>query len=117
PLRARCGSGAHTVKPLARVAPLLTVGLLLGGCAFGYNRVLFVTKTNAGLEATSTPPTIQLDIARTEGVIAPQFQNGEKLPVMASFRFANRGFFPPSGGSAATTGDAPVAVAPLCGDG
>jgi hypothetical protein len=101
---------------IARLAAVAVVALALGGCAFGYNRVLFVTKTNAGFEATTTPPTIQLDIARTEGVIAPQFQRGTKLPVMASFRFQNEGFFSPAVGSAFTTGDAALTMAGLYAD-
>jgi hypothetical protein len=104
------------VNRFAPVASVLALSLLFSGCAFGYNRVLFVTKTNAGFEATSTPPTIQLDIARTEGVIAPQFQNGAKLPVMASFRFENDGFFAPAVGSAFTTGDAALTMAGLYAD-
>jgi len=95
---------------------LMTAALLLGGCGFGYNRVLFVTKTNTGFEVTSTPPTVHLAIARMEGVIAPQFQNGQKLPVMASFKFLNDGFFAPAVGSAFTTGDAAVTMAALYSD-
>jgi hypothetical protein len=98
------------------LAWLVTAALLWGGCAFGYNRVLFVTKTNTGFEATSTPPTIHLAIARMEGVISPQFQNGAKLPVMASFRFSNDGFFAPAVGSAFATGDAAVTMAGLYAD-
>lgn len=88
----------------------------LSGCGIGYTEVLFVTKTNAGLEVSAAPPTIRLDIGRKEGVVAPQFENGKKLPVMASFRFENDGAFAPSVGSAFATGDAAMTMAALYGD-
>lgn len=81
-----------------------------------YNRTLFVTKTNVGFEASSTPPAFELDIARLEGVLAPQFENGKKLPVMASFKFKNSGAFAPAVGSAFATGDAATTMAALYGD-
>lgn len=87
--------------------------LTLWGCGIGYNRTLFVTKTNVGFEASSEPPTFELDISRLEGTVGPQFENGKKLPVMASFKFSNRGAFSPAIGSTFATGDAATTMAAL----
>lgn len=94
---------------------ILIIPLLLG-CGIGKTKTLFVTKTNAGLELSTTPPTIALDIGRVEGVLAPQFENGKKLPVMASFKFETSGAFSPNVGSAFATGDAAITMAALYGD-
>ncbi len=88
----------------------------LGGCGIGYNRVLFGTKTNVGFEVDTKPPVVQLNIDRTEGVIAPQFENGKKLPVLASFRFENSDSFSPGIGSAFATGDAALTLAAMYDD-
>lgn len=60
--------------------------MLLTGCAVGYNSTLFVTKSNVGLDVDTKPPTLELSIARVEGVIQPTFEGGKTLPVMASFK-------------------------------
>lgn len=103
---------------MTKLSVLMMVGLialmpLLSGCGIGYTRTLFATKTNVGFDASTTPPTLELDINRLEGVVAPQFENGKKLPVLASFRFANNGFFSPNIGSAFATGDAANTLAAL----
>lgn len=88
----------------------------LYGCGIGYNRMLFVTKTNVGFEADTKPPSLQLAIGRLEGLFAPQFQGGKKLPVMASFKFESDRAFSPSVGSAFSTGDAALALSSLYAD-
>lgn len=65
---------------------------LLGGCAVGYNTTLFMTKSNIGIDADTKPPTLELSIARREGVIAPSFEGGQTPPVMASFRARSNPF-------------------------
>lgn len=57
----------------------------LTGCA-GYNHTLFMTKSNVGLDFDSKPPTLEINIARKEAVIAPSFEGGKTPPVMASFK-------------------------------
>jgi hypothetical protein len=103
-----------------RLVTLLAIALSfssgLYGCGIGYNRMLFVTKTNVGFEIDSKPPSLQLDINRLEGVFAPQFEGGKKLPVMSSFKFGTESAFSPSVGSAFATGDAAVVLASLYGD-
>lgn len=102
-------------RPTALLMTLIILSVL-PGCGIGYNRTLFVTKTNVGFEASTEPPTLQLDIARVEGVVTPQFQNGQKLPVLASFRFRTSGVFSPAVGSTFATGDAATTLAALYGD-
>lgn len=76
--------------PLA-LAVLVSLGL--SGCAIGYNRVLFMTKSNIGLDIDTKPPTAEITISRKEGTIGPTFEGGAKPPVLASFRSAFRGIF------------------------
>lgn len=68
---------------------VVLLALLSCGCGVGYNRVLFFTKTNAGIDVEPQPPTAEISIARREGVIAPTFEGGQTLPVMASFTSSN----------------------------
>jgi len=89
---------------------------IFSGCSIGKTSTLFVTKSNVGFDASAKPPTFELDISRVEGVVAPQFENGKKLPVMASFKFQNKGAFQPNVGSAFATGDAATTMAALYGD-
>jgi hypothetical protein len=98
---------------LSLATALLTT---LWGCGIGYNRMLFVTKTNVGFEVDTMPPSLQLSIGRLEGVFAPQFQGGKKLPVLASFKFENEKTFSPFIGSAFATGDAAIALSSLYAD-
>lgn len=97
-------------------AGMFAAATILGGCAVGYNRTLFVTKTNLGFEVSNTPPTFELALSRVEGVIEPQFENGQTLPVLASFKFRTSGAFSPAVGSAFATGDAATTMSALYGD-
>jgi hypothetical protein len=92
----------------------LVIGL--GGCGVGYNSMVFATKSNAGLDIDSTPPTAQISLSRSEAVFAPAFERGMTPPVMASFRFEDEGLFSPRLGSAFAAGDAAVAMASLWDD-
>lgn len=62
-----------------------TLALLFCGCA-GQNHVLFMTKSNAGLDFDSKPPTLEISVSRKEVVIAPTFEGGQMPPVAASFK-------------------------------
>lgn len=101
---------------LAMLATALSFFSGLYGCGIGYNRMLFITKTNVGFEIDSKPPSLQLAINRLEGVFAPQFEGGKKLPVMSSFKFGSDAAFSPYAGSAFATGDAAVVLASLYAD-
>lgn len=59
--------------------------IVLTGCV-GRNHVLFMTKSNAGLDFDSKPPTLEITIARREAVVAPTFEGGQTPPVAASFK-------------------------------
>ncbi len=65
--------------------------LASSGCVAGYNHVLFVTKSNMGVDVDTRPPTAEISIARREGVIAPTFEEGKSPPVAASFRSRIKG--------------------------
>lgn len=75
------------MKTTRRFLRSFALVLLLGmftGC-IGYNRVLFMTKSNAGLDFDNKPPTLEINISRKEGVLEPAFDGGKTPPVMASF--------------------------------
>ncbi|MDX1973512.1 MAG: hypothetical protein SFY68_13355 [Candidatus Sumerlaeia bacterium] len=86
------------------------------GCGIGKTDTLFLTRSNAGFEASAQPPTLELAVARQEGTVGPQFEGGKQLPVMSSFRFQNEGFFSPNVGSTFTTGDAAKTMTALYGE-
>lgn len=94
----------------------LALPAVLTGCGIGYNSMVFSTKTNAGLDIDSSPPTAQISISRSEAVFAPAFEGAKTLPVMASFRFENEGLFASHLGSAFAAGDAAVAMTTLWDD-
>ncbi len=102
--------------PRARVSTLLWAPLILAGCAIGRTHVLFVTKTNAGLDVSTKPPTLELSISRLEGVVEPQFENGQTLPVMSSFKFETQRMFSPAVGSTFATGESAAVMAALYAD-
>jgi len=79
------------MTPLLRLSSVVILlgSSLLTGC-FGYDRILFVTKTNVGLDVENKPPTAEITIARRELAIAPTFRDtvtGENktLPLLAAF--------------------------------
>jgi hypothetical protein len=100
---------------IATIAALLVTLGALTGCGIGYNRTLFFTKTNVGLDIDSQPPTAEISIARREGVIAPTFEGGQTPPVLASFALDVNGFWALFAGVSSTFcgGDAAVTMASL----
>ena len=102
---------------IAIIVALLVMLGSLTGCGIGYNKTLFITKSNVGLDASVAPkPTFDVAISRFEGVISPGFEKGKKLPVLAGFRFENEDRTSPAVGSTYATGDAAIAMAALYGD-
>lgn len=85
---------------------------ILSGCV-GIDSTAFYTKSNVGLEVTSTPPTVALDISRNEGVITPQFEGGKTLPALASFKTGSDGLFSGDISSTFATGKAAITMARL----
>lgn len=89
--------------------------VLLSSCA-GYNRILFLTKTNVGIDVSREPlPTAEVTIARREVAISPTYQdtkNGhdKTLPLFGVFSLSD-GLFNPNISSVFAGGAAAVAIA------
>ncbi len=81
------------LSKIATMVALLNILGTLTGCGIGYNKTLFFTKTNVGLDIDSQPPTAEVSIGRREGVIAPTFESGQTPPVLASFALEVHGFW------------------------
>lgn len=93
---------------------LLALGFVVStGCA-GYDRILFVTKTNVGLDIDDKPPTAELTIARRELAITPTFEDAQgdenTLPLLASFGLSGN-FLDPEITSRFAGGEAAVLLA------
>jgi hypothetical protein len=92
---------------------IIFFAVLLSGCA-GYDRVLFVTKTNVGLDVDNKPPTAEITIARRELAISPTYQdtieNENTLPLLASFGLTGN-FLNPEITSQFAGGDAALILA------
>ncbi|MEQ1816761.1 MAG: hypothetical protein ABL861_09940 [Nitrosomonas sp.] len=107
---------------------LAMIGILLLTACAGHDRILFLTKTNVGLDVSQAPlPTAELTIARREVAISPTYQDtisertcrnskGEEftedtdktLPLLAAFALTGNFFNPDissvfAGGSPAVT--------------
>ncbi|MGY8938306.1 MAG: hypothetical protein ACKVG6_19965 [Alphaproteobacteria bacterium] len=102
------------MRKIKKAVVLLAIPFLFQGCV-GYDRTLFVTKTNVGIDIDTTPPTAEINIARKEVVIAPTFANGETPPVLGSFSMASKGMFADVS-STFSGGDAAVTMATLYSD-
>ena len=96
------------------IAALMS-GVLLTGCATGYNSILFATKSNFGVDVDTQPPAADIGITRFEGTIAPVFEGGQTLPVLSSFRPEVKGLFAGNVSQTFSTGDAAQAMAVLFG--
>ena len=94
--------------------PMAIILIMLDGCAIGYDTLMFVSKTNAGFEIDTQPPSIQVSIDRLESVVAPSYEEGKTPPVLGSFQFNGSGGLLATGmGSAFAAGDAAFAMAIL----
>ncbi len=93
----------------------MAIAVLFQGCV-GYDRALFSTKTNVGIDLDTQPPTAEVNVARKELVIAPTFDDGQTPPVLGSFRL-NSGFWIFADVSTTFSGgDAAVTMAALYSD-
>lgn len=61
----------------------------LCGCSPHRDHILFVTKTQFGVDVDVKPPTLEVGYTRKEGTISPGFKSGA-LPQMASFSTKNK---------------------------
>ena len=105
------------MKRIHQAISIMFISALLfqTGCGVGYDRMIFYTKTNVGIDMDTQPPTVQLSIGRTEGVFQPTYEGGGTLPVFASFKFQDQGFLSPQIGTAFSTGDAAQIMTTLYG--
>lgn len=85
---------------------------LVCGCV-GIDSTAFYTKSNVGIEVSTTPPAVGVNIARDEGVVTPQFEGGKTLPVLASFKNTSDGLFSGQIGATFATGNAALTMATL----
>ncbi|MDX2115384.1 MAG: hypothetical protein SFZ24_07150 [Planctomycetota bacterium] len=83
------------------------------GCGVGTSGLAFTSASHVGIEAAIDPPTLNLGLSRLEAVAAPTFEEGKTPPVLASFRFDQRGMIAPSAGSTFAAGDAALAMSEL----
>lgn len=89
---------------------VLFAAVLLGsGCGFGKDKMLFFTDTSFGLDLDSEPPKTSVAFTRKEGVLGPQYNNSEVLPVLATYRKDPIGFF--ATGQSYSVGKAAVIMA------
>lgn len=105
-------------KQLLVGTSMAVVLMVLGGCAIGYDTMMFVSKTNAGFEVDTQPPSFQVSLDRLEAVVAPSYEGGQTPPVLASFQAKGTGGLLSVGlGSAFAAGDAATAIAVLYSSG
>jgi hypothetical protein len=86
--------------------------LAMAGCTTT-NDVLFVTKTSLGLDFDAKPASASIAYDRTEGYIAPRYDNGEIPPVVASIK-SDAKIFNPKIKQVYATGDAAVIAVSQC---
>jgi hypothetical protein len=109
---------AYQVNATALSLLLAAAALIQIGCSALEDHVLFITKTNIGLDIDGKPPTAEVSIARREAVLEPTFEGGQTPPVMASFRSAATGLLGVFYDISATFagGDAATIMTKLYGD-
>ncbi len=68
------------------------VVVLLQGCV-GHDSVLFVTRSNLGVDMDTAPARTEVSIDRSEFIIAPTFEEGKTIPASASFKSKGNPFY------------------------
>ena len=76
----------------ARPAVLATC--LLAQACVGTDNVLFVTTTNIGIDADTTPPNVSIAYDRYEGYFGPAYESGALPPVIARLELNTSVFAP-----------------------
>ncbi|WHZ25424.1 MAG: hypothetical protein OJF51_000219 [Nitrospira sp.] len=101
-----------------RALGLLPLATMVTACSALEEHVLFMTKSNVGIDVDSKPPTAEISIARREAVLEPTFEGGKTPAVLASFRSAGTGIFGMFYNISATFagGDAATTMTALYGD-
>lgn len=79
------GANLNVLSVLVRSACLVVAALpCLVGCQFGKEEVVFVTNTSIGVDFDAQTPKASIGYSRFEGVLEPQFEQGQTLPVLSS---------------------------------
>lgn len=102
------GIEKSSVKRFLRFFSVLFFSQLIFGCV-GMDAVLFTTRTTVGIDADTTPPTLEIVIGREESVIEPAFQDGKTLPVLSSADI-KAGFLNFGASQSFATGDAAIVM-------
>ncbi len=68
-----------------RVSILLSLALMVAGCASRPDTVVFVTKSSLGVDVEQTPPSASIAYDRVEGYFGPRYESGAVPPVLAVF--------------------------------
>ncbi len=91
---------------LIRILCFTTIVFLLSGCSgLGKKNVLFATKTSLGVDMGTKPPAIDVGYGRSEGTVAPVFENGQVLSLMSGFS-SKQGLINQAAGQSFATGNA-----------
>ena len=75
-----------------RFSVAILSGFFLSGCT-SPEQVLFVTKTNLGVDVEPKTTSLDIGFTRVEGYLAPRFKDGVAPPVVATFK-KDDAFFP-----------------------
>lgn len=111
------------MKSHIRFVNLVLAATLLGGCAAGVDRAVFVTKTSLSvLDVDSTPPSVNVAYNRTEGFIGPSYEEGGAPPAIAVIKSDGsvlnpevKQLYATGNAALAASGDDNVTAAPLVG--
>ena len=68
-----------------RVSIVLSLALMVAGCASRPDTVVFVTKSSLGVDVEQTPPSASIAYDRVEGYFGPRYESGAVPPVLAVF--------------------------------
>lgn len=98
------------MKWIIKLGTLCSLLVLFSGCTIGKNSVLFATKTSYAVDIDAKPPTLDIGYGRTEGTLAPVYENGAVLPQLASFH-TDTGWFKTGIGQSFAVGKSAVIMA------
>ncbi|MBV2264821.1 MAG: hypothetical protein KUL79_14890 [Thauera sp.] len=68
-----------------RTSIVLSLALMVAGCASRPDTVVFVTKSSLGVDVEQTPPSASIAYDRVEGYFGPRYESGAVPPVLAVF--------------------------------
>ncbi|OAI03759.1 hypothetical protein [Methylomonas methanica] len=81
------------MEPRLKLIKLVTIYFIMSavsGCGIGQKKLLFVSKTNVGVDIDADRLTAQINIDREEAAIGPTFEGGKHVPLVAGFTNESR---------------------------